>query len=677
MIRTKMQSPPLCLFLAVHSLLLGFAGCDAGDGSPDGGKGGDRTLQGTPDPSQDLYGDPLPEGAIARLGTLRLRGSADSVTFSPDGKVVASLGRRSVCVSEVATGKTLLDTKVGNHRTEAVRFSPDQDCLTVLADGTNRKQLFWKDGKVEKLPRKFSKEQPSSYAGAFSPDGRTIALGHFDGSVSSWQPETGQRRELFKMPGGVVAKIAFDNDGDRLAAANETHVCLWDEAFGKEKTLVSQEKADVFCLTFSRDGKSLAVGKYYAGTVDVYDAASGRLRSTLPNKEFGTRVVRFAPDGSLAHAGEGGKVHLWNIQRLKKVRTIDIGRYNLYGLDFSKDGKLLAVASSVYRDGETFLLDAVTGKQVVYFPRHERRVDAVAFSPNDRTIVTSAVDQTVRIWDAATGRQLLCIGENRPTDERRFAPSFDITPDGRLPAIADGEAIRFCDSTSGKETGRLPSLEARVVAVAFSPDGNAVASISVDRALAEPVSDAMWFRRTLHVRDRSSGKLLLTIPKLHQSAYQIAYSPDGKLLITRNGDELYDHQTITVWDARSGKKLRTFRGGCFAVSADSKSIAAFAHDWHVRMWNIATGRELRDFGRSGNFFYSLAFSPDGKLLAVGGAAISGGDEWLTRIYNVDTGAIVWKRAGHESGVHAVAFSANGKLLATAGQDTTALVWKLP
>jgi WD40 repeat protein len=222
----------------------------------------------------------------------------------------------------------------------------------------------------------------------------------------------------------------------------------------------------------------------------------------------------------------------------------------------------------------------------------------------------------------------------------------------------------------------LPSLEARTVAVAFAPDGKSLATLSVDRKVAYPRSDVIFSWLTLHVRDPRSGKVLVTIPKLPPGTHQLAYSPDGKLLAARNGRETYDG-TVIVWDTQTGKELKVFRAGCFDISPDSRSIVAFANDGHVRMWDLASGQELRDFGRTGNSLHSVAFSPDGKRVAVGGNLTSGGDEWQVRIYRAATGEVVWKTTAHEQGVRAVAFSPDGRLLATGSEDTTALIWKVP
>jgi len=189
--------------------------------------------------------------------------------------------------------------------------------------------------------------------------------------------------------------------------------------------------------------------------------------------------------------------------------------------------------------------------------------------------------------------------------------------------------------------------------VAFSPDGNKLASVSTDGV-------KVW--------DVAAGRELLSLTGHEGAVYSVTFSPDGKTLASSSGDS-----TVKIWDAVTGKELRSLTGHEGAVysvtfSPDGKTLASGSEDNTVKIWDAVTGKEVATFSGHSETVTSVAFSPDGKTLAGGSV------ENTVKLWDALTGNELVSLTGHEGAVFSVTFSPDGKTLASSSGDNTVKLW---
>jgi DNA-binding beta-propeller fold protein YncE len=262
----------------------------------------------------------------------------------------------------------------------------------------------------------------------------------------------------------------------------------------------------------------------------------------------------------------------------------------------------------------------------------------VAYSPDGTRLAASASgDQTVKVWDAQTGQELLtCKGDTS------YIWGVAYSPDGRRLASASGDrTVKVWDAQTGQELLSIKGHISQVDSVAFSSDGKRLASADFDG--------------NVEVWDAQTGQELLGL-KAHTTRARVAFSPDGKRLASAS----YDN-TVKVWDAQTGQELRTYRGasGVVAFSPDGIHLAS-AGNWpgpgagEVKVWDTQASRTPLTLKPGTIPIVSAAFSPDGKRLA-------SGSPQAVKVWDTQTGQELLTLKGGSL----VAFSPDGKRLVSA------------
>jgi WD40 repeat protein len=385
-------------------------------------------------------------------------------------------------------------------------------------------------------------------------------------------------------------------------------------------------------------------------------------------------IVAFSPDGRLlATASLDGTVRLWNVATRQQIRVLSGHTGSVWSLAFNPQGTLLASGGS--QDDNTIRLwNVATGQQVGVLNGHTDGVLSVAFSPDGKTLASGGGDRTVRLWNAAT---------SQPDGEPLKGPNGEghtdgvwivaFSPDGKT--LASGsldDTIRLWDLTNRTSRGTpLTSYPSAVYGLAFSPDGKTLASGGSDKLIV------LWNVRTGY---GDGERLERHLAGHSDTVWSVAFSPDGKTLASGGADK-----TIRLWNVATGRQLHVLGPGdptggrpghdeavhCVAFSPDGTMLASSSDDKTIRLWNVATGQQLRVLGpgdRSGgrpghtDAVLSVAFSPkNGRLLA------SASEDGTLRLWNT-TGQLIWSSVPIRGAVLSVAFRRDGTLLASGGTD---------
>lgn len=667
---------------------------------------------------KDRLGDPLPAGAIARIGTTRLQLDREILAsaVSPDGKRIAAISDSMLGVWDVPSGKQVLNLpwpRGDGSGPRVIVFTADGKSL--VCNQPNEQTLCLLDiatGKVGRtlgrnvdfcyLPRDGRMALNVAWTGDAQlaverldlPDGRLRQRWDFAPDPDVWRTESPSYRLDFypSADGGLIAVH------ERHFGLKKQLVRLHDAVTGGEIQRWPLAWPLVRELAFSDDGKRLAVlsdAAAGAATARVWDIATSKELSRWTVKgglSTGMAALAFAPDGGSLFITESGGIVRCDWRNGKRLQDYPEAGGPIAFLD---GGKTLAVQGPI---GAIRLLDAATGKDLCPLPRagdhvaiapdsryiawsesgalvladgtgkelhrwpgHERFVGPLAFAPDGKTLASAGTDLRIHLWDVPDGREqrtLIRTGVNR----------LFFSPDSRRLVTSGGWDVCLWDVASGKRLnfwyGRgEPPIMAPGLDVLAVPDRQARRV-----RLVEPTSG-----KELHTMAGYHG--VVTYMQNRQAAFAPLFSPDSRLLVVGTGSGDPDYDQLVAWDA-AGQHSRCVLHGermmlnHVAFSPDSRLLAAMRSDGRLVLLNTANGATARLLGVSAEPLATPpVFTPDGRTLVT---AIKD----RVHIWEVASGGEIVRRTGHQDVVRELTLSADGRLLASASADRTALVWDL-
>jgi WD40 repeat protein len=677
------------------------APASAAGNSQDARPAAQPSLRETKLPTLDSLGDPLPAGALLRLGTLRFHSPAivDDISLSPDEKTIVTAGEHLIAWDS-ATGQERWRAAAreygsrwpgAGYGVRGLAFSTDGSRL--YTPGKENGVVIWDtlSGHHSVLQIKPTSQPLTGQASLYraidvAADGKVIAMGSVRGVVVCSQ----DGKVLYEVANKPKHELDFDSK-DRLTFGGDYSLVRFSP-FGRMLAVVTSDAPDVIRLletetghelsrcrlttrlvrmTFSPDGKQIATTER-DNAVRLYDVGSGKevwshvVQLNNPFENYTSAIV-FAPDGkTVAACATDNNIYLLDAAIGNETGRLTGTRWYPWALAFTADSKMLY--SSGW-DGVVRRWDVVAERQLD-LPKGVHATGIVAASPDGRTLAFEDDSGTIRVVDAANGQERRMLKLPGTTfsqlafspDSRRLAGGG--RPDNKVQVavwdLKSGEVVHHFDWPKGRDP------HSTVESLCFTPSGNRLAAAVFRQSLA-------------YVWDLTTGQRIAQVD--HSEIYGLSFSPDGKTLATAGWDS-----TVRFWDTETGKRQREFNvtqsqksqaNGddyrmytvCYSPAA---GLIATAHlDGTVRVWQADNMTLRAKFIVDYRFAYgAMSFSPDGLWLATGSA---GGN---IAVWDPLTGAKVWDLGRHQHYVYTVGFGRDGRTLVSGGEDGVCYLWDL-
>lgn len=576
-----------------------------------------------------------------------------NLVFRPDGKQLV-LVSDTVLLWDIQTGDTLVILNQAPLENAPLTFSPDGKLLALV---TKDNQIALWDGEVKKVVRKLARHKDPVQVLLFSPNGQVLISSDRSevvlwnvqngnpiltlpeselpskflvfspdskflisptGPQQNWiafrSVENGQVLKTLKGHETPITSLVFSTE-NLLATTSYGKIILWNGTTGQLlKTFAANRPFDF--ISFSPDGKVFAAGGY--DKVILWDVEKGSTITSLESSGFTSPVI-FSPDGQFLATLLQDQLTLWDSRRGSLIKTFEKSQVPVSSLTFSLDGQMIAAMGNPgYKTFASW--DARSGKTLTVLSGTDHKITSMAFDPIHRLLATGSEDGLLLLWDVRAVNIVKML--SGPSSD---IASLSFSPDTQMLASQNRDSILFWNRESGGVDRVLQVFP--LYGFFFNPAQSLSRVEFTDIGNTRYVTLSPDFK-TLVVISRDNSVLLLdaqtgqVIKNLQRGIYSslplssMLFSPDSKLLALR--DEL---GKVTLWNVESRQILHTlFSTGRILFSPDGRLLVSEGVDENhsITLWDVASGQIIQRLSESGYTTSSMAFSPDSKLLAVGG-----------------------------------------------------------
>ncbi len=486
------------------------------------------------------------------------------------------------------------------------------------------------------------------------------------------------------LPDGAIARIGkgeidaiqYSSDGTQLAVATTIGIWLYDAKTYQEIDLLRETEKSSYNqrgIAFSLDGSTLAATKGSFGGIKLWDIANGTIKKELRDSTISLSAdnVLFSPDGTTLASYKYKYLNLWDVVTGKN-RKFEKHTDFVGGIAFSPDGKILASCS---KDQTIILWEVATGSVKHTLKGHTDFVTSVSISPDGKTLASGSVDNAIRFWDIETGTPVKTFKESEVN-----VTQISFSPNGQF-ILSWGEAdskILLWDINTGKYK-QIDDQRYRRIDVCFSSDGSMIAAADQDYTID------FFDTVTGEHKKRIVGNSFIDLTYAIGSFADLTLSPDGTKLVSMNFDRSINLCDITTGQCRLLIPHSPSIGNLnrFLFSSDSNLLAGMYSDGFTGLWDANTGKEqhlserIRFFKKNRKLLrdihlyereFGIAFSPDNQILA------SASSDNSVQLWDTTTGNIRHSLQGHTARVESLCFSSNGQTLVSGSFDGTLRLW---
>ncbi|MEH2259485.1 nSTAND1 domain-containing NTPase [Nostoc sp.] len=606
-----------------------------------------------------------------------LEGHSDTVTsvsFSPDGKMVASGSADGMVIIWNRNGRKIKDFKAHEKKITRLCFSPNsQNILTASEDKTFK---LWRLENKEITTFKGHEDEITSFS--FSPDGQKVISGSKDKTLRLWNLD-GQEIKIFTGHKQSISSVSFSPDEKIIASASEEDkmIKLWSMDGKAFKTL--NRAGDR--VNFSPDGQTIVIQNN--GDIILRRLDGFFLKSFVFPLAVNSESLVFSRNGQTIYKADLSQETLSaSILKIDTKNTVNFNftghRNTVTSVSFSPDIKMLASGS----EDKTVKLWSLESRNFQTFNRTDsgKEVNEVSFSPNGQ-IVASINNKEVKLWQrdgilkttlpesnskiifsidthklvSASQVNTLQLWQQNDTFIKSYQGQFingSFSPDKRTIALVRNDNTVELSSTDGKLIKILQGHKDKVYQISFSPNGETLATASKDKTIK------LW---------RPNGKLINTLNRLNKVS-QINFSPDGETLVTAS-----EHKTIKLW-RRNGTLITTLNGDIqnIGFSRNSKTLAILDNDNTVKFLT-RDGKLIKSL--KSNQKISVKFSSDGEIIAINNL-VQNETENISELWRMD-GNFLAKLQNKDKNryIEALDFTPDSQIILGSNDNNKIYFWK--